>query len=96
MKWTWVWRLGGVENGGGEITFLLSLSHVEKPLVSWYCSPKYHTSRSPMVLTTCRTTRYLRALQNKENPSRSFRMVGVLWSIVKRSIGADDCIVLPF
>lgn len=35
-----------------ELTFLLSLSHVEKPFVSWYWSPKYQTSRNPMVLTT--------------------------------------------
>ena len=34
-------------------TFLFSLSQVVRPLVSTYCRPKYHTSRRPMVFTTC-------------------------------------------
>ena len=90
---TWVWRLGGAKHGRG-ITFLLSFSHVEKPLVSWYCSPKYHTSLSPMVFTTCRTTRHLSVLQNKENLSHRFGLVSAV-RYCKRYVGADDCIVWP-
>lgn len=33
------------------LTLLLSFSQVEKPLLSWYCSPKNQVSLSPMVLT---------------------------------------------
>lgn len=33
-------------------TFLFNFSHVEKPLVSWYWSPKNQTSLRPIVLTT--------------------------------------------
>lgn len=49
------WKLHS-QRATEQLTFLLSLSHVEKPLVSWYWSPKYQTSRSPMVLTTFKNT----------------------------------------
>lgn len=37
-----------------KITFLSGLSHVRNPLLSINCSPKYQTSRRPMVLATWR------------------------------------------
>lgn len=36
-----------------SVTFLSSFSQVWNPLLSTYWRPKYHTSRKPMVLTTC-------------------------------------------
>ena len=40
-----------------RLTFLFSLSHVVRPLLSTYCNPKNQISRRPIVLTTWKLKR---------------------------------------